>query len=192
MNCTYAHRMRNTRNHAPILHILSAAGVRSIPFGPDGASRSALYPEDEEAWMEDRRRSMARIRARREKRRERPRASTQEQFCDEECQPPYESDAGSGSVSGCWGSGAREPDGDRVRDREGASEKRMRRFHVSNPDPGMHVPQHARPLDSNGMYGAHVWEGGAPDLTFPENYGRTNNEQYRLTQEVLAYSFGKS
>ncbi|KAH9856666.1 hypothetical protein C2E23DRAFT_722130 [Lenzites betulinus] len=40
----------------------------SIPTAPDGAP--TLSPDEEEAWMEERRRSLARMRARREKRRE--------------------------------------------------------------------------------------------------------------------------
>ena len=45
------------------------------------------------------------------------------------------------------------------------------------------------------MYGAHVWDGAmGPDLAFLDKYGRADDhgEQYRLTQEVLSYSFGKA
>ncbi|KAI0091040.1 AhpC/TSA antioxidant enzyme-domain-containing protein, partial [Irpex rosettiformis] len=61
--CSYAHRMRHTRSHAPIVEVLDAAGV------PTYTLRSVQSHDDEERWMTRRRRSLDRMQAKREKRR---------------------------------------------------------------------------------------------------------------------------
>ncbi|KAH9944866.1 AhpC/TSA antioxidant enzyme-domain-containing protein [Amylocystis lapponica] len=194
LDCTFAHRMRTTRSHEPIMTVLAAAGVRSLTFGGDDAARSVLYPEDEDAWMAHRRRSLARLHARREGRRRGTGKRSLEAWCGDECELPYGSDVDGGSVSGCWGSSAREPS-------EDAAERRARRLHAAGPNANANAHPYTDmgrqgaprlPPEAHEMYGAHVWEGGVPDLTLMENYGQTDGEPYRLTREVLAYSFGKA
>lgn len=105
--------MTTTRSHAPILDVLMGAGYHfSIPTAPDGAP--TLSPQEEEAWMEERRRSLARMRARREKRREIGPMPSPGQHADEahlyepELGYSHGSDSDSGSVSaqGSWTSSA--------------------------------------------------------------------------------------
>jgi len=223
--CTYAHRMRTTRSHAPVLHILSVAGF--TPGLPGIAATSPSYmsqDDDDEAWMEDRRRSYARMQARREKRQEASGSRQRQWHRREESQDTaagYASDAGSGSLSGCWGSAANGAPGSGPMNANGSGrgeaevariesrgrsergersvkaypnardEKRgltisstgRRGFHVANPDFGPPTP-----LSVEGTYGEHGWEGDVPYL---DGIGRTRDESYRLTQEVLAYTFGK-
>lgn len=78
LTASYAHRMRDRSSHAPIVRVLTAAGVhvylRSAKpkpvFSSDPASRASLVLEvDEEQWMEERRRSLAKIRERKQARR---------------------------------------------------------------------------------------------------------------------------
>ncbi|KAI0635583.1 hypothetical protein C8Q77DRAFT_1052997 [Trametes polyzona] len=111
LNCLFAHRMTNTRSHAPILDVLMGAGYHfSIPTAPDGAP--TLSPEEEEAWMEERRRSLARMRARREKRREiGPALGSGQQPNEAHLYEPElgyshgsDSDSGSVSAQGSWSS----------------------------------------------------------------------------------------
>ncbi|KAG2100899.1 hypothetical protein BD769DRAFT_1676910 [Suillus cothurnatus] len=75
---SYAHRMRSPSSHAPIFRVLTAAGVHVYLNGEkpkpvvstDPAGRASLVLEvDEEQWMEERRRSLARIRERKQARR---------------------------------------------------------------------------------------------------------------------------
>ncbi|KAG1819915.1 hypothetical protein EV424DRAFT_917786 [Suillus variegatus] len=78
MTASYAHRMRSRSSHAPIVRVLTAAGVhvylrsekpKSV-ISSDPAGRASLVLEvDEEQWMEERRRSLARIRERKQARR---------------------------------------------------------------------------------------------------------------------------
>ncbi|THH15776.1 hypothetical protein EW146_g4757 [Bondarzewia mesenterica] len=79
--CTYAHRMRTRRGHAAVLTVLQAAGVSfSQPSSSSSSSSSmgslgkksavqVVLDEDEEQWMAQRRRSLARMRSRKAKRR---------------------------------------------------------------------------------------------------------------------------
>ncbi|KAG1727730.1 hypothetical protein EDB19DRAFT_1642877 [Suillus lakei] len=78
MTASYAHRMRTRSSHAPIVRVLTAAGVhvylRSEKPKPvvssDPAGRTSIVLEvDEEQWMEERRLSLARIRERKQARR---------------------------------------------------------------------------------------------------------------------------
>ncbi|OBZ72102.1 Thioredoxin-like protein AAED1 [Grifola frondosa] len=174
LTCTYAHRMRTTRAHAPILHVLAAAGVRRVP---------SPASNDEDAWMAERRRSFARMRAKREKRR------APEQWCgaEEVCELEYGSDTGSASVHGSWGSRAEVEEGTLEEPLPPRREKRGRRgFHVVNPD----GRQHAR---SHRGRAARGWESDAPRLAYSdENFGRTREDSYELTREVLNYSFGQA
>ncbi|KAI0955945.1 hypothetical protein AcV7_006479 [Taiwanofungus camphoratus] len=187
LSCTYAHRMRTTRSHAPILHALASAGIVTIPVGPNGASRSFLSPEDEDNWMEDRRRSYVRMQAKREKRRE----GMGEQVCrDDSCDFTHGSDTGSGSVSGCWGSAGGLGPGSGEDQRQEYSEKRdMPRFHVANPDQNHYLPP--TPIDEDSAY-EHRWDSHPADLSFLDEFERTQDDSYRLTQEALTYSFGKA
>jgi len=70
--------MRTVSSHAPIVRVLTAAGVHvysrsekpKIVVSSDSAGRASLALEvDEEQWMEERRRSLARIRERKQARR---------------------------------------------------------------------------------------------------------------------------
>lgn len=78
LTASYAHRMRSRSSHAPIVRVLTAAGVnvylRSEKPKPvvssDPAGRASIVLEaDEEQWMEERRQSLARIRERKQARR---------------------------------------------------------------------------------------------------------------------------
>lgn len=78
LTASYAHRMRSRSSHAPIVRVLTAAGVhvylRSEKPRPvvssDPAGRASIVLEaDEEQWMEERRQSLARIRERKQARR---------------------------------------------------------------------------------------------------------------------------
>jgi hypothetical protein len=78
MTASYAHRMRSRSSHAPIIRVLTAAGVhvylrseRPKPVvSSDPAGRASIVLEaDEEQWMEERRQSLARIRERKQARR---------------------------------------------------------------------------------------------------------------------------
>ncbi|KAG9315046.1 transmembrane amino acid transporter protein-domain-containing protein [Chiua virens] len=68
MTATYAHRMPNPRSHAPIMHVLSAAGIClqcEKPAPMTGTIARATVPVlDEDQWMEERRLSLSRIRER--------------------------------------------------------------------------------------------------------------------------------
>ena len=105
-NCSFAHRMTTTRSHAPILDVLMAAGYHfSIPTAPNGSP--SLSPEEEEAWMEERRRSLARMRAKREKRRELgPSRLHSDDVHMHQPELEYDSDSGSVSAQGSWSSSA--------------------------------------------------------------------------------------
>lgn len=63
LTCTYAHRMKNTRSHAPIAEVLAAADV------PAYAPRAVRSHDDEDHWMRRRQRSLERMQAKRDKRR---------------------------------------------------------------------------------------------------------------------------
>lgn len=70
MSCSYTHRMKNTRSHAPIVEVLAAADVPPYYSQPsNGTSRSMLPIQDEEDWMRERQRSLDRMRAKKEMRR---------------------------------------------------------------------------------------------------------------------------
>ncbi|KAI0671395.1 hypothetical protein C8Q78DRAFT_972604 [Trametes maxima] len=153
LNCSYAHRMTNTRSHAPILEVLMSAGHHfSIPTATNGAP--TLSPEEEEAWMEERRRSLARMRAKREKRRiNGPGFGTYGPALDY----THGSDTDSGSVSphGSWASSEEKREMDRLARRARERQKERKRkaaaqkmdavvkerhgskvlgLHLSNPD----------------------------------------------------------
>lgn len=113
----YAHRMTTTRSHAPIVDVLAAAGIRTIPLSPHSQppshSRSRLSHEDEDAWMDARRHSLKRIRVKREKRRdaygrqnahEEPVMEGDEGEEEDVQELGYDSDSGDGSASGSYGS----------------------------------------------------------------------------------------
>jgi len=194
LSCMYTHRMKTTRSHLPILHILGAAGIRAFPqVGSDGTSRSLLNAEDEENWMEDRRRSFVRMQARREKRRE----GTNERWRrEEEGDVSYGSDVGTVSLNGCWGTNMSRGEsggigsGEDVHERETYSEKRpVRNFHIANPEEHHYLPP--TPIDEDGTVDNHGWDADVSDLPYLDGIGRNRDESYRLTQEVLAYSFGK-
>lgn len=109
--------MTTTRSHTPIVEVLAAAGIRTIPLSPHSQptshSRSRPSHEDEDAWMDARRHSLKRIRVKREKRRdaygrqnghEEPVMEGEEGEEEDVQELGYESDSGDGSVSGSYGS----------------------------------------------------------------------------------------
>ncbi|KAI0767981.1 AhpC/TSA antioxidant enzyme-domain-containing protein, partial [Trametes elegans] len=109
LKCSFAHRMTNTRSHASISEVLMSAGYHfAIPTAADGTP--ALTPEEEEAWMEERRRAFARMRAKREKRREfgpgAPAHMDAAHLYEPELEYGHGSDTDSASVSphGSWAS----------------------------------------------------------------------------------------
>jgi len=68
--CYYAHRMKNTRSHAPILNIVAASGLQPVSLSAKREKRlSQNSATDEEAWMTRRRRSLLRMRKKRQSRR---------------------------------------------------------------------------------------------------------------------------
>ncbi|KAI5118135.1 hypothetical protein M0805_001734 [Coniferiporia weirii] len=79
LTCAYAHRMRHTRAHAPILDIVAASGVQTPALHrahrmmqlrreqDHGVQLDSI--SDEEAWMAQRRRSLARLKRKRQNRR---------------------------------------------------------------------------------------------------------------------------
>ncbi|KAJ8585914.1 hypothetical protein M405DRAFT_744506 [Rhizopogon salebrosus TDB-379] len=78
LTVSYAHRMQTRTSHAPIVRVLTAAGAHvysrsekpKIVVTSDSAGRaSVIFEVDEEQWMEERRRSLARIRERKQARR---------------------------------------------------------------------------------------------------------------------------
>ncbi|KAF9818580.1 hypothetical protein IEO21_02685 [Rhodonia placenta] len=187
--CLYTHRMRTTRSHAPILHVLSAAGLST---GLRGASPS-LAPNDEEQWMEERRRSYARMQARREKRREGGEQWRREDSTD----MAYGSDTGSASVSGCWGTNMPREDAPAGTDvgagrGDGERKRPARSFHIANPDPHTHRYLPPTPVDEEHTAGDHGWDADVSDLPYLHGIVRDRAEPYRLTEEVLAYPYGKS
>ena len=60
--------MTTTRSHAPIREVLRAAGYHRAVSS--NIAHEGVTAAEEEAWMEERRHSLARMRARKEKRRE--------------------------------------------------------------------------------------------------------------------------
>lgn len=69
-HCYYAHRMKNTRSHAPILNIVAASGLQPVNLSGKREKRSSLNSAtDEDAWMTKRRRSLLRMRKKRQSRR---------------------------------------------------------------------------------------------------------------------------
>jgi len=186
LSCSYAHRMRTTRSHAPILHVLAAAGMRTLPTGRHGVSRSCVAPDDEDNWMEDRRRSYVRMQAKRSKRREGGDQVQQHDSVD----MGYGSDTGSGSVSGCWGTNMTKGEAEGVQHYEEETKRPTRSFHVANPDSHHYLPP--TPIDEDGTDRDHGWDADVSDLPYLDGIGRTRDESYRLTQEVLAYSFGNA
>ncbi|OCB91700.1 hypothetical protein A7U60_g1052 [Sanghuangporus baumii] len=87
--CAYAHRMRTTRAHAPILDVVTASGIQTartrrvkrsihlrmiggtLTFGSENEIENERREsmEDEDAWMARRRRSLVRLRKKRQRRR---------------------------------------------------------------------------------------------------------------------------
>ncbi|RDX57095.1 hypothetical protein OH76DRAFT_1334854 [Lentinus brumalis] len=191
-NCSYAHRMTTTRSHAPIREVLRAAGYHRA-ISSVGAQEGVSVAE-EDAWMEERRRSLARMRARKEKRRGfgTPADNGPELY---EPELAYNSDTGSGSASanGSWVSTVEKetpPPPTRQRERshgkDGARKRQGRRgLHVSNPDmhdhePHEHREQHDRKGHQDHARGVvHVarhdvdyeWSGGKP-MARSDEYGR--------------------
>ncbi|KAI0072759.1 hypothetical protein K474DRAFT_1604503 [Panus rudis PR-1116 ss-1] len=96
MTCLFAHRMKNTRSHAPITDVLHAAGVRSSHYYTRrgiNTARSMHHIEDEDQWMRERDRDLARMRNKKEMRRA---GSRNANYCgpDADCdQVLYDTDA---------------------------------------------------------------------------------------------------
>lgn len=194
--------MTTTRSHAPIREVLRAAGYhRVVSPGPPGYG-GLNYPHDEEeVWMQDRRRSLARLRAKREKRRLVGTAPEPEVYGPE---LGYGSDAGSGSVSvnGSWASStekrelqeqlAKKQERERERGREQersvrSKQKRQRRsLQVANPDVRSdHYDHHdhdhhdhrthhsgARTPGSRNDTNRDDWQGGKVSVDYLNRHGR--------------------
>ncbi|EJF64769.1 hypothetical protein DICSQDRAFT_52225 [Dichomitus squalens LYAD-421 SS1] len=205
-NCTYAHRMTTTRSHAPIREVLRAAGYNRAATtpgaGPDGLS---LTQDEEEAWMRDRRRSLARMRARREKRRELGTPAEPDVYGPE---LGYGSDTGSESVSvnGSWASTAekhqlqvqvaqqREREREREQQRARMKQKRQRRsLQVANPDDHLDHRDHrthhtgSRTHVPRSEGGRDEWSGGKMmPVDYLNRHGR--REDGYDTEDAVTYT----
>ncbi|KAI0661799.1 hypothetical protein C8Q70DRAFT_911040 [Cubamyces menziesii] len=152
LSCSFAHRMTTTRSHAPILDVLMAAGYHfSIPTAPDGSP--SLSPEEEEAWMEERRRSLARMRAKREKRRELgPSRLHSDDVHMHQPELEYDSDSGSVSAQGSWSSSAEKRElAALVAKRQRESRERKRKATAAKKADGL-----AKELRDSKVLGLHV------------------------------------
>lgn len=113
--CIFAHRMRTTRSHTSISKVLAAAGVDVSTTWERSSSSNKMTADEEETWMEGRRRSMARIRSQRSLRRgtgfcacEEPVPEVVEEELDDETEYSsasdpeyvYSSESGDSSVAG--------------------------------------------------------------------------------------------
>lgn len=189
--------MPTTRSHAPIEHILSVAGFTSNRAGVPGVPSSyGSQDDDDEAWLEDRRRSYARIQARREKRKEARgnSGSRPQREGSRETANGYTSDVGSGESTMARIESRGRERGSRRAYPSASDEKRAiarrapprRGFIVANPDFGPPTP-----ASEEGTYAERGWEGDISDLPYLDGIGRDHDESFRLTQEVLAHSFWK-
>ncbi|KAF9561988.1 hypothetical protein CPC08DRAFT_663723, partial [Agrocybe pediades] len=59
--CSFAHRMQNTKGHAPIEDVLHAAGISPRRFSTLGVLVGMMSQEEEEKWMEHRQKSLDRM-----------------------------------------------------------------------------------------------------------------------------------
>ncbi|RPD59582.1 hypothetical protein L227DRAFT_503360 [Lentinus tigrinus ALCF2SS1-6] len=208
-NCSYAHRMTTTRSHAPIREVLRAAGYHRAVSA--AVAQEGINAAEEDAWMEERRRSLARMRARKEKRREfgTPAGNAAELY---EPELGYGSDTGSGSVSanGSWVSTVEKemPSRPHPRERSHGSNNRTRErrgkkgLHISNPDIHEH-DVHEHPRERHEHHKEHSggrvhvarheadrveWSGGSPTLTYINEYGR-REDGYQTEDGTLAYTY---
>ncbi|THH08582.1 hypothetical protein EW145_g2610 [Phellinidium pouzarii] len=79
VTCAFGHRMRHTRGHAPILDVVTASGVQTpslrrthrmiLQRQEQGLGGQDVSMYDEDAWMAQRRRSLARLKRKRQNRR---------------------------------------------------------------------------------------------------------------------------
>ena len=187
--CSYAHRMKNARGHAPIAEVLDAAGV------PTYIPRGTHSHDDEERWMTRRQRSLERMQARRDKRR-----CTEPGWCDVESPSEERSQETAGGTS--WESRGRkgheadeEADSEeeeritrrireaKIRARANNLKKMPRSYRVVNPDRG-HPPD-----DFREKYA--IWHPNSQP-TMSSSKSIDHDEAYMLTQEVLEYTFGKN
>ncbi|KAH8100952.1 AhpC/TSA antioxidant enzyme-domain-containing protein, partial [Cristinia sonorae] len=209
MTCLYAHRMKYTRNHAPILGVLAAAGMQIYPTSrDDDDSQTTLGAEEDDQWAQDRERAARSKHGKRTRRRDGSGWNEEDVVA-----PEYDSETGSASVSGSWELSPRRAVSDpseriersesdhvpsRTRGSNTASaaargrrsRQTARRFHVSNPDHGEdYYPYEGEKeeLWRSGSSNALARGGGGGG----GKYGR-NDEAYMLTHDALAYSFGGS
>lgn len=203
--------MTTTRSHAPIREVLRAAGyhraLSAVGTKPEGHS---LSPDEEDLWMEERRRSLARMQVKREKRRG---FETQATSLPELYEPElgYGSDTGSGSVSanGSWTSNVdkevqtvqrRERPS---RERSGPQRRGTKRLQVANPDDSRHDlhehehrdrHEHRKHLGNSRVHvarhdtGPDEWAGATPALTYINQYGR-RDDGYEPEDGNLAYNY---
>lgn len=180
MTCSYAHRMKNTRAHAPILDVVAAAGVQ--PYA------SAYRDDASSTWIQRRKSDR----------------TARDCATPEWCGADDDASAQRSATSTSWESDARRrrareaaEDADTEEERARVRRQRVHRaraqnlkkaprsYRVANPD---RVRPPAGRTGSTDKY--EMWRpAGAPQLTEPA-YGRDHEEAYMLTQEVLAYSFG--
>lgn len=190
--------MISTRSHAPIREVVAEAGVQTYHKpSAGGTSRSALQ-EDEDTWMQNRDKSMAKLRGKRDKRRdvgwgtEEGYDGHDESGDDDETTIISESWGGMGhgkkpstdietEDDHYYTSPPREQRTIKRQPPPGRTDRRTtkkttREFHVSNPD-----------HDQSYSYGRREMR-----KQDPKKYGRNQEEAYMLTHDALAYSFGKS
>ncbi|KAI0749739.1 hypothetical protein C8Q80DRAFT_1218810 [Daedaleopsis nitida] len=208
--CTYAHRMTTTRSHAPIREVLRAAGYHRAVSAAGMRPTEGLNfsPDEEDAWMEERRLSFARMRAKREKRRELGNPAVDHLNAPELYEPElgYGSDTGSGSVSvnGSWASSvekdlgaisppapahtpersSRERKAIATRDRQGIG-RGAKSLHVSNPDDTHH--EHERDRRERHEHHTHKHHNGGRVHVAHHDADHTEWTGSALGTPVIAY-----
>jgi hypothetical protein len=190
MTCSYAHRMKTTRGHAPILEVVAAAGVQVY------APRSMHHDSVEaDAW----RQHVYSSDSKREKRRD----CDNPEWCNADM--PYEGGTKrSGSTTAGRAASRRQirevtedtdSEGGRERPRQqqqaalGRSpaqhvKKSPRTYRVANPD-------RVHPARTKSTEKYEMWR---PSKTITDQtqdgFNREEDEAYMLTHEVLSYAFG--
>ncbi|CAL1716927.1 unnamed protein product [Somion occarium] len=197
MSCSYSHRMKNTRSHSAITDVLAAADVQTYyAHIRGGTSRSMLPIHDEEEWMRDRRRSLARLRNKKKMRREgaHPRYDADD-LAFESDDESDETQSGEllFPTEATWGDGTNRPPAEEVivdpEERHRTHKHRRARgghggFVVSNPDP--------EPDYLGRMLNEDIWPSDRAKLfaMYPQQVkpAQRNEDQdaYTPTHEVLS------
>ena len=193
LTCSYAHRMRNTRTHAPILEVVAAAGVQV--YASRGVQRDSA---DSSPWRQH---VYATTTSRRQKRRE----CESTEYCDSDacCSSSRKRSGSSAACRGAsrrhLGDAAEEADSEGERDRQQQQQQRKAvlarnranghrkspRIRVANPD-RVHPPR----SQSTEKYEMWRPSKAAVAKQAQDEYDREDDDAYMLTHEVLSYSFG--